>query len=351
MTLLLFIVVFSVLVLVHECGHFFSARLLHITVEEFGIGFPPRLFSIKTKRGMIWSLNAIPIGGFVRLEGEDGTPSPRSFAVQPIYKRMIVISSGVIMNVLLAYCITVLLLTVGSPMVNSDLPANAHLKEQYIAIAGVLENSPASSAQIHSGDRVLSIDGTSIQTTDQMQSTIRTNPDNTHVIILKRDAQEVTVSLKPTKLENKQWGIGVELLPIAIVQFPFGSAIIQSAIITGEQFLGIAQGFGEFLQRLVTSGKVSEDVVGPVGIAHIVANARQNGWATLASLVTVLSLNLALINILPIPALDGGRLFFLIIEAIRRKPIRILWETTIHQIGFIALLLLMVLITIKDILH
>lgn len=351
MTILLFVIVFSILVLVHECGHFFSARLLHINVEEFGIGFPPRLWSFKTKKGMIWSVNAIPIGGFVRLEGEDGAPSPHSFAVQPLWKRMIVITSGVIMNVLLAYCITVLLLSIGSPMVNSDLPATAQRKEQYIVITRVLENSPASTAHIVAGDRVRSIDGISIQTIDQMHASIRANPTNEHVIVLNRGSQDVSVSIKATELINNQPAIGVELLPIAIVQFPFFSALKESIVITSQQFLGIAQGFGEFLKRLVTSGKVSEDVVGPVGIAHIVASARESGWATLANLITILSLNLALINILPIPALDGGRLLFLIIEAIRRKPIRVAWETTIHQIGFIALLLLMGFITIKDIIR
>jgi len=135
------------------------------------------------------------------------------------------------------------------------------------------------------------------------------------------------------------------------VRFPLFTAMMESTVITSKQFLFIAKGFGQFLLSLVTTGTLSEGVVGPVGIAHIVVNAQQSGWTALASLVTILSLNLALINILPIPALDGGRLFFLIIEAIRRKPTRLALETTIHQIGFVVLLLLMVLITVKDLLH
>lgn len=351
MTIILFIIVFSLLVIVHECGHFFSARLLHIPVEEFGIGFPPRLWSIKTKRGMIWSLNAIPLGGFVRLEGEDGVPTPNSFATQSVFKRMIVITSGVLMNVALAYTITVALLTIGSPMVDSNLPENAHRQQQYVAIANIIEGSPAMKADIHAGDRIVSIDGDAVQTIDQLQQRIRTVPVNAHTIVLKRQTQNVTVSVTPEELSNKQLGIGVELVPIAIVRFPFTSAIIQSIRITTEQFFGIARGLADFFIRLLTSGTVSEEVVGPVGIAHIVVSARESGWASLASLVTILSLNLALINILPIPALDGGRLFFLIVEALRRKKARIAWETTVHQIGFIALLLLMGLVTINDLLR
>ncbi len=346
MTIIVFVAIFSVLVLVHEFGHYLSAILLKITVEEFAIGFPPRLWSKKLARGTTISLNAIPIGGYVRLEGEDHHGGPHAFTSQSIPRRALVIISGVAMNVLLAIIVTAGIFSVGAPMINADLPRSAIVTNPYLEIVGILPNSPAQQAELQAGERILSVNDDPITTVDELQKKFAALGGGSATITLESTSQRRTISITPEPIENNKFGIGVHLLPMATVRLPVEQAIPQAVITTGYQLRAITQGIGGLFWELFRGENVSQNVVGPVGITRLVGQARDNGILSLLNLLIMLSLNLAIVNILPIPALDGGRLFFLLLSAIYTTPVRV--ERAIHQMGFIVLLALLLLITLND---
>ncbi len=374
--LLAAIPVFGLLVFVHELGHFLTAKWSGIRVEEFGFGFPPRIIGIK--RGeTIYSLNWIPLGGFVRMPGENGETTdengvydPRSFAAKPAWRRAIVLVAGVTMNVILAFLLLGIAYAGGesgySPVIQS-----------------VCAGSPADMAGIQPNDKILKINGqdTTLETdvTQDVQNAIAAAPKGTtsvpvHVTLQNAQGQIRTITIgartadlsntpckdsKGATIKDSQGNAITGQGPLGIV---FGTAFPVTRHYAITQIPGLAVGQAgvmlgslvEFIRSLVDGAFNIHQVSGPVGIVHITGEVAstvpQLGWFPILNLTAFLSLNLAIINILPFPALDGGRLALLGLEVIRRgKRLNPRHEGLIHLVGMAVLLLLVVIITWNDI--
>ena len=372
MSVLIFLLVLSALVLIHEAGHFFAAKWSGVKPDEFGLGFPPRAIGWmkgedgrwrRVKKGVvsaqktIWSLNWLPLGGFVRLKGEQGESATDvdSFSAATRPRKFFIITAGVCMNWLLAWAIFTAGYLIGVPMDGSALPPQARVNVRYIEISQVVSPSPAASAGIRAGDQLVRIDNTTLTSADQARTTLHeaSAQQTTVHLLLKRDGASLEVNPTPQTMAqlNGAKGIGIGLVDTAIVRFPFWLAPLEGARTTYLYTKRIVQGLGELLGNLVIHQKVAQDVSGPVGIAVMTGQiARQGTWALL-NFVAVLSINLAVVNFLPIPGLDGGRALFLLFESIRRKRMNERVEAMIHGVGFIGLIVLILLVTVQDLRH
>lgn len=370
LTIIAFLVVLSVLVFVHELGHFLAARRFGAAADEFGLGFPPRLFGFykstsgtwkwKWGRGevsdaadTIYSLNMVPLGGFVKIRGENGEDKTdtKSFANKPAWQRAIMLSAGVIMNILLAAVIFSFIFGFGAVQSIDGIDLkNAEIKDRQVMIAAVSESSPAAQAEFKPGDTIVAVNGNPIEDVESLQNFVADKAGEKLVYTIKRDDIEFTKEVTPVMLaETNKGGIGVVISEMAFVRFPWYQAIIEGVKNT-VFFLGaIVIGLYDLLARLVTGAGVSADVAGPVGIAVLTGQVVELGFMYLLQFAALLSLNLAVINILPFPALDGGRILFLIIEKIKGRPVKQQTEALIHNIGFMLLIILVILVTFKDI--
>ena len=351
--------VFALLVLVHEFGHFITAKWAGIRVDEFAIGFPPRLLSF-TRGETTYSINALPIGGYVRMPGENGETTneagaydPRAFASKPASKRLIVLLAGVTMNFLLA----IVFFTAAEAVGQVELRP---------AVATVAANSPAQAAGIIKGDTFISIDGQPVKyfsdvqklTSANVTHTLTVNPNATtspiQIVVREPDGtvRDLTVNAR-TKPAAGQGAMGIE----ADQTNPYHlSAPIWKAPILGVQDVGkVVSATVTGIQQIVRGAlPLSQGVQGPVGIvsdtAMVSAAIPFAGWYYLFFLVGALNLSLAIMNLLPIPALDGGRVLLVLIEVLRRgKRLSPEREGLINLIGMAALLLLVAVITFNDI--
>ncbi len=352
-TLLTFIIILGVLVFVHELGHFVAARIAGVGVNEFGFGFPPRLWSVKRKN-TTYSVNWIFVGGFVRLHGEDGEENDaNSFTVQRPWKRAAILLAGVVMNVVLAWVIFSTGFLVGLPTdVTSGTPAGSHLRNEQVQIVDVATGSGAAKAGLQTGDAIVSLNGVTITSVSQAQEVTKTAGAATIEVVYRHSNKEVhapvTLALIPGTTTT---GLGVGLVQAGLVSFPFFQSLWEGMRATGTSLVAIVVALWGFLVNLVVHHQVGADVAGPVGIAVLTGQVARLGFAYLLQFAALLSLNLAIINILPIPALDGGRILFLIIEKLRGKPLSRNAEARIHNTGFVALLALIALVTLRDVVH
>lgn len=361
LAIIVFIIIIGLLIFAHEFGHFITAKIMGVKVEEFGFGFPPRIFGIK-KGETIYSLNWIPIGGFVKMLGQSDFDSkdhletkkdPRSFLSRKVWQRAIILASGVGMNFLLAAIIISIGFMIGLPSaIGEDIPAHAKVKDQKIQILMVEKDSPAENVGLKSGDAISSIDGIRFNTADQMRNYIIQNPGKNILVDVQRgsETEDLDVKLRDSFPEG-QGPLGVSFAETGLVSFPWYLAIYNGFKATGELTVQIIIAFGKLIGGLVSTGKVAGAVAGPVGIAVLTSQATKLGFAYILQFTALLSINLAIINILPFPALDGGHLFFLVIEKVRggkgKKAIKI--ENFIHLIGFVVLIGLVILVTYRDI--
>lgn len=319
----------SVLILVHEWGHFLVARWFGLLVEEFGIGFPPKLFSKKSK-GTIFSINAIPLGGFVKIYGENSglggniEHPEKSFAYQAAWKRALIIVAGVAMNFILGWLIISAVFFIGSrPIVLVDL---------------VQDNSPAMTAGFQAGDQILGFDNS-----EKLVGYIDQNRGKEISLKINRSGKELTfIAVPRTVVEVGQGALGLGLRDAGIPKHGFIESVIKGFAASVSIVVAVVLG----LYQAVFS---PQQVLGPVGIFDAAVDTGRLGIVYLAQFVALISLNLVVLNLLPIPVLDGGRLLFIIIEKIRGK--RFLKETEIkaNTIGFGFLIALIILVTIKDI--
>ncbi|MFH2136092.1 MAG: RIP metalloprotease RseP [Patescibacteria group bacterium] len=351
LTIIVFILILGLLVFVHELGHFVAARKSGVKVEEFGFGFPPRIFGIK--RGeTIYSLNWIPLGGFVKIKGEDGENREEedSFAHKKIWRRMVILAAGVLMNFILAAVLLSIGFMVGLPQVINGENGYAKVRDAKVQVVQILENMPAAEAGLEPGDAILEIDGQKIEDVEAMQNYLAGKIDTPVKFALERNGQKIEKEISPTFLiETGRGGVGVGLLKTGIVSYPWYLAVWKGAesavLFTGE----VAVAFYELIKNLIVTQKVSVDLSGPVGIAVLTGQVARMGIIYLLQFTALLSINLAVINFLPFPALDGGRILFLIIEKIRRKPVSQKIENLVHNIGFGLLMLLVLLVTYRDV--
>ncbi|MBI3274263.1 MAG: site-2 protease family protein [Candidatus Colwellbacteria bacterium] len=356
MVILIFFLALVLLVLVHELGHFFTAKLLNMKVEEFGFGFPPRLFGFK-KGETLYSFNLLPLGGFVRILGEEGDTKndPRSYASRPAWQRSVVLISGVAMNFFLAVLIFWVTYTIGFPMTLGK-DTNVHASNVSVQIVDVAKGSPASIAGLRQGEQIVSVrpvsygEATAVTSVEILQNVIEKNKGNNVMFTLIRDGtrveKEVAVRLHPPTGEG---ATGIILASVGLVRFPWYEAFGKAIITSGQMFYGMLHGLALFVSNLLWSGNVIGDISGPVGIASMVGQFYQLGFSYLLAFLGFISINLSVLNILPIPALDGGRLFFVGVEKLKGSPLKAKTEQRIHAAGFALLLSLIVLITIRDI--
>ena len=298
-TVLLFLVVLCLLVMAHELGHFVTAKLAGIKVQEFGFGFPPRLFGVR--RGeTIYSLNLLPLGGFVKMLGENGQGSdPREFASKSWGVRAVILIAGSAMNLVLAPLILSAAFMLGAP--------EPCISCQTVQVHGVIPGGPSEAAGLLHGDVIQTIAGEDVRTVDDVRRTVRANVGAQLTVQVKRGARSETLSLTPQEVRNEQHGaIGVQLGPeTVIVRHSWWEAVPLGIRGVGE----LLSTFPEALGSLVR-GEVGAELSGPIGIAAGTGRAAEAGWNYLFAFVAFISLNLAVFNMLPLPGLDGGRLVF-----------------------------------------
>lgn len=368
-SVLAFVLILSVLVLLHELGHYVVARLCGVRAYEFGFGFPPRAVGFVKVKGKwkrvsgkdrteyentVWSVNWLPLGGFVRLKGEsyDDGMERDSLTAQAGWKKFAILAAGVTMNWLLAATIFCVGFMVGVPAVTQDLPAGAMITNQHIAIMDVVAGSAADKAGLKTGDTVRSINGQVVTDAERARSVLaeHANPDQSVTIGISRPGQDLFIETKPAFLaELNRPGLGVALSDIGTVRFPLFLAIGEGISQSVRYTWLIITGFGTLIHDLVLGRGPSADLSGPVGIAVMTGGIVSQGWWATLQFMAVLSLNLAVINFLPIPALDGGRAVFVITEAVRRKKNDPRFEAMVNQWGMVGLLILVALVTLNDI--
>ena len=346
LALIVFIVVLSVLIFIHELGHFLMAKKFGVKVEEFGFGYPPRIIGKKIGE-TIFSLNWIPFGGFVRLYGEDylekGIKSKRALCNKPKYVRALVAVAGVLGNFLLAIvCFSIVYSFTGIPT-----------ETDTVVIEAIAKNSPAEQAGLLPDQRIISVDGKPVAVMSDFVDAIGDKKGKKVLLgTVNKEGQQKEFSLVPR--ENPPEGEGavgvaitnVEMVFYPVWQMPFRGAWfgIKEAVSWG---MMIISGFISMIVGLFY-GKVPQ-VAGPVGIYQITANVVEQSWLLTLQFVGVLSINLMILNLLPFPALDGGRLLFIAIEAVVRKRIKPQIEQYVHMAGMIVLLSLMLLVTFNDV--
>jgi len=358
MSIFIFVVGIIALIIVHEFGHFVAAKLSKMRVDEFGLGYPPRAAIIGKMGETILSLNWLPFGGFVKIYGEDGGEGSRAFATRPRILQAFVLIAGIAMNLIFAYVLITGALITGTPraLTNEELPKAIGTQ---LAIADVLPGTPAAKAGLLSGDIILSAeDGHFVFSgTDPAAFTkfVANGRGNTTIALSVRraDGKEALLFARPIKgivtSDPSRPALGVEVATIGVVPLSLGAAITEGATLTWGTIKITAIGLWHFFYGILTLSADLSQVAGPIGIAGAVSAASAQGFGNLLSIIAIISINLALINLIPVPALDGGRLLFVIIESVIRRPIKTSIAHTINSVGFALLVLLMVVVTAHDI--
>ncbi len=350
LTLLAFVLVFLPVVLVHELGHFITAKLAGVKVLEFGIGYPPRLFAFKF-RGTDYSLNLFPIGGFVKLLGEEnpqetsGTPGERdaqdtsNLARRSIGIRSLVMGAGALMNVILP----VVMFSITFLIPQSTI-------EGFVQVADVAPNSPAERAGIQPKDTILKVNGRDIKGTQELSYIIRLSLGSPVTMLIQRGERQLTAQAVPRwKPPPGEGSMGIQMKLIgaypATRSYPIWEAVPLSVQRTWEILVMTKN---EITRWII--GVASPQLAGPIGIYQITGEVAKAGVIPLMDFAALLSINLGILNILPIPMLDGGRLLFLAVEVVRRgKRISPERESLVHLVGFAVMIALMVVVSLFDI--
>ncbi len=352
-TLITFIIILGVLVFVHELGHFIMAKRAGMHVEEFGFGFPPRLFGIK-KGETIYSLNWIPIGGFVKIAGEDGGQSdnPKSFASKGFWARFSTLAAGVTMNVIFAWIISSVVMGLGVPTEvgpGVTLPKSAKASDPTVMLSSINQDSPAAQAGLKPGDVVLKINGETIDSETELQDLTKASAGKDTVFSIKRGDSNFDKVVIPRQSPPEGEGpLGVSIDTVAYVSYPWYEVLWRGAIQTINILWFTISSFWMLIVNWIGGKPVGEAISGPVGIAVITRDVAALGYIYLLQFTALLSINLAVINAVPFPALDGGRLLFLVIEKIRGKKLPEKAEQFANTAGFALLMLLIIFVTIKD---
>jgi regulator of sigma E protease len=343
----LFLVMFTAIIAVHEFGHYITARLLGMRVLEFAFGFPPRIFAIR-RGGIDYSVNAIPFGGFVRILGQDdfsieqrGAGEPGSFTSKSWWAQAIVLAAGVTMNFILAIVVLTAAFMIGTE-------ASAGI----VRVEEVSAGSPAEAAGIQPGDLVRTIDGKAITRTSELQTHVYGNAGKEVAIVLEREDRAVgPIKIVPRAMPPENEGpLGVRLSEVTTPPTALSppQAFVQAMRLTGDVVVQIAELPAQLFAR--PAGQPGPPPVGgPIEILRVTALVSQAGLSAFLKLVGVISVNLGVLNIIPFPGLDGGRLFFVLLSAALRRRISPQVEAAIHAVGFILLLGLLIVVSVADI--
>jgi regulator of sigma E protease len=347
LSVVVFIVLLGVLILVHELGHFVLAKRAGVKVEEFGIGFPPRLFAIR--RGETdYSLNLIPLGGYVRMLGEEDPTAPRSFASASRGWRFAILAAGASMNLIVAILLFSTAYVAGVP----------DFSKADVVVSQVLANTPASQAGLVAGDQIISMGGTPIGGFDQLQSETTESRGKATPMVIQRDGKELNVTITPRSdypAGQGPMGIAVTLRPRSLIHYSVPAALANGAVDAGRTVVLTLALPVDIVRGLIPLADAPRPM-GPVGIFQVTSQATavtmDRGWLwPILEVAAEVSAGLAVANLLPIPGLDGGRLLFVVLEAIRGRRISPKRETMIHLMGMAFLLSLVMVITYLDILH
>lgn len=334
------LLIFGLLIFIHECGHFLTARKFGVTIKEFAIGMGPRLFTHKSKKsGISYSLRALPIGGFVSMVGEDEeSDDENAFNKKPVWQRIIITAAGAAMNIVIGI-IVMSILVATQPVLPSNVIG---------AFVESTDGTPnyAESAGFKIGDRIVAVEGTPVHIANETVYEIMRRGIEPLDVTVIRDGEKVTLQdvIFPTIVDN-----GVRY---GTVDFKVNPEQKTPATVLKHAFYRSASTIKMIWQSLydLIRGRYGfESVSGPVGVTKALGDAAKSGFADLVYLTVVISMNLGVMNLLPLPALDGGRLLFQLIELIRRKPIKPEIEGYVHFAGLVALMILMVVVAVKDI--
>lgn len=352
-----FLLMLGPLVTLHELGHYLVGRFFGVGAEAFSVGFGKEIAGFTDKRGTRWKLSALPIGGYVQFKGDmnpasvpdpDNPPAPDDFHSKPLWQKALIVAAGPVANILIAIGIfAAFFMAIGQP-VAAD-PA----EENYIA--AFPEESPAREAGLELGDRIVEVDGEVVVDFREVQQAIMLHPDTELDITIEREGERLTIPVTTRSEEiEDQFGnksriglIGVETRPTERRFEPVGPV---SAIgLAGDQSVATVDMMVTGIQQIVTGKRSVEELGGPITIAKVSGEQLSLGWLEFATFAALISLNLAFINLLPIPALDGGHLAFYAVEAIRRKPASARSMEWAYRIGIATVLALMLFVTVLDI--
>lgn len=347
LAILAFLVVLLVLVLIHEAGHALMARASGCRVEEFGFGIPPRLAGTRIGE-TVFSLNALPIGGFVRLTGEEEaeTHDPRAFVSKSYLWRALILAAGILANLALA----VVVFTAAAGL-GIDVPADAadgRVQKRRVEILEVRNTPTLRDAGIRPNDVIVAVGGTPATDAGDVAQRVRSFAGAELALTVRRNGTDVPLTLRFSPPKKAEEVVGLTLLDVGTIRVPWSQAPAEGLRMTGRTIAATWNGLTRMIRDFVVTRKAPEDIAGPVGIAIITGTVAQRGLPSLLELIGVLSVNLALVNALPIPALDGGRLLFLLLDALGLRALRGRPERYAHAVGFVLLLVLLALITAQD---
>ena len=352
MQILVFLLILTLVVLIHELGHFAAARLFKIKVEEFGIGFPPRLMRLFKRGETEYTINWLPIGGFVRIYGENGegqrVKDERAFWSKPVWQRAVVLAAGVMMNFVLAVTLFGIVYSV------LGVPA----KIDGVRVLEVGKESPAEAAGLKEGVLIkeMLIDG-DVKQVESSESFVEVLKNNLGKEVLLRvevdgEQKEVTAKLRENP-GSEEGALGAVVTDTELKKYPWYEMPFRGMWVGFEEAIAwgkeIVTGLGTMIYRLVTGRGLPGDVAGPVGIYQISNQAREAGFLAVLQFVGILSVNLMILNLMPFPGLDGGRLVLLGVELVRGKKMREDIEGWINMAGMMLILGLMVVITFNDV--
>jgi regulator of sigma E protease len=362
MAILIFVVVLAVLILVHEFGHFIFAKLFRMRVDEFGVGFPPRIFGKKFGE-TIYSVNWIPFGGFVKIAGEDGDAEGgdnRNFSSKHWSKQILVLVAGVLFNLILAWAILSGSFIAGMPLSSSG-ELGARTEQAELLVVGVSKGSPAEEAGIKVGDEILFVESNGVEvqgeelTPESFQNTIL-NGQGDAVTISYRSKNQSVEGLLTTVVVTPSFDVipdrpvvGLSTDKVGIVKLPIFQSLVQGFLMTMSVFAAVAVGLFTLLIDAFRGAADISQITGPVGIVGFIGDASTLGLSYLLSFTAFISINLAVINLIPFPALDGGRVLFVLIETILGKKISPKVSGVMNLVGFALLILFMIVVTYNDI--
>ncbi len=362
MSIFIFIVILVVLILAHEFGHFIVAKMAKIRVDEFGIGFPPKILSFgrgETK----YTLNLFPIGGFVKIFGEDGTnekmtdtEKKRSFAGKGKLVQAAVVAAGVLFNIILAWFLISISFTAGFTANSQSVAPGVPLQDIRLVIDDVVGGSPADMSGLKPRDTVIAVttskDSLQVEnlTPEKVRDFIAANEGEKIAISYKRDGENMTAFAEPQKgIAGDRPAIGVIMSLWGKIDLPAYQAVWYAGKTTAYFTAETGKAIGNFFKEILYGQAEVSSVIGPVGLVGLVGKVYESGFAYLLIFTALISINLAIINLIPFPALDGGRLLFILIESIKGSPIKPRITQIANASGFVILILLMILVTWHDI--
>jgi regulator of sigma E protease len=337
--ILLAILFFGIIVMIHEFGHFSTAKLFKVKVNEFALGMGPAIF--KKRRGeTLYAIRLFPIGGYVSMEGEDEeSEDERAFNRQKVWKRFIIVAAGAIMNIILGLIIVAVMLSTSGELIGTN------------RILSFSENAVSRQNGLREGDRFVKIDGHRLYSEMDLMFLLSRSEDGVYDLVVERDGKNV-------KLDDLQFETH-EVEGVTVITYDFtiiGEKPNFFNIFTNtfKESASIVRLVRLSLFDLVTGRYGLSDLSGPVGTINVIVDATEEAtsdgdWYTLLLIMALITINIGVFNLLPLPALDGGRLFFMLIEMIRRKPIKPKYEGMVHAIGLALLLILMAVVTFSDI--